>query len=107
MVNVDANYNKNYRRKAKYIRDKKRARIRGKKKYLGIENKTEAPKTKKEIKKEKRQEHILKAAGMTAEEVHKLVTYRKDRIRKNRRDKRQKRYIKPEKKEMEIEEENK
>ena len=44
---------------------------------------------------------------MTAEEVHKLVTYRKDRIIKKRRDKRKKRYIKEDKKEMDIEEEEK
>ena len=106
MVNVDANFNRNYRRKRKYIRDKKRARIRGKKKLLGIdENKPDAPKTKKEIKKEKRKESVLKAVGMTAEELHKLVNYRKDKIRKNRRDKRRKRYIKTDKKEMDIEEE--
>ena len=106
MVNVDGNFNRNYVRKRKNIRDKKRARIRGKKKAIEYdENKPEEPKTKKDIKKEKRQEHILKAAGMTAEEVHKLVTYRKDRIRKNRRDKRKKRYIKEDKKEMDIEEE--
>ena len=42
---------------------------------------------------------------MTAEEVHKLLTYRKDKIRKNRRDKRKKRYIKSDNKEMDIEEE--
>ena len=108
MVNVNGNFNRNYTRKRKYIRDKKRARVRGKKKLLGYdEDKPEAPKTKKEIRKEKRQQHILKAAGMTAEEVHKLVTYRKDRIRKKRRDKRKKRYIKEDKKEMDIEEEEK
>ena len=105
MVNVDGNFNRNYRRKRKEIRDKKRARIRGKKKLLGVGEEIDKPKTKKEIKKEKRQEGILKAAGMTAEEVHKLVTYRKDKIRKNRRDKRKKRYIKPDNKEMEVEEE--
>ena len=106
MVNVDSNFNRNYTRKRKYIRDKKRARIRGKKKLLGV-NEQEKPKTKreikKEIKKEKKQESILKAVGMTAEEVHKLVTYRKDRIRKHRRDKRKKRYIKQDNKEMEVE----
>jgi hypothetical protein len=40
---------------------------------------------------------------MTAEEVHKLLTYRKDRIRKRRRDKRRKRYIKENAKDMDIE----
>ena len=44
---------------------------------------------------------------MTAEEVHQLVTYRKDKIRKNRRDKRKKRYIKTDNKEMDVEEEKK
>ena len=106
MVNADGNFNRNYVRKRKYIRDKKRHRVRGKKQLLR-EDQPEAPKTKKEIKKEKRQESILKAAGMTAEEVHKLVTYRKDRNRKKRRDKRKKRYIKEDKKEMDIEEEKK
>ena len=105
MVNVDGNFNRNYRKKRKYIRDKKRGRIRGKKKLLGLEERPEEPKTKKEIRKEKRKEGILKAAGMTEEEVHKLFTYRKYKIRKNRRDKRKKRYIKQEKKEMDIEEE--
>ena len=107
MVNVDGNFNRNYRRKRKEIRDKKRARIRGKKKLLGLNEESDRPKTKKEIKKEKRKEGILKAAGMTAEEVHQLVTYRKDKIRKNRRDKRKKRYIKTDNKEMDVEEEKK
>ena len=106
MVNVDGNFNRNYRHKRKYIRDKKRSRIRGMKKRLEEKN-PDAPKTKKEIKKEKREESILKAAGMTAEEVHKLVTYRKDRIRKKRKDKRKKRYIKQDNKEMDIEEDEK
>ena len=103
MVNVDGNFNRNYTRKRKSIRDKKRARIRGKKKRLGFDEIPEKPKTKKEIRREKRKANILKAVGMTAEEVHKLLTYRKDKIRKNRRDKRKKRYIKSDNKEMDIE----
>lgn len=105
MVNVDGNFNRNYTKKRKSIRDKKRGRIRGKKKRLGLDEIPEKSKTKKEIRREKRKENILKAAGMTAEEVHKLLTYRKDKIRKNRRDKRKKRYIKTDNKEMDIEEE--
>ena len=69
MVNVDSNFNRNYTRKRKYIRDKKRAKIRGKKKLFRVDEQ-EKPKTKREIKKEKRKEKrkesILKAARKTA-----------------------------------------
>ncbi len=105
MVNVDGNFNRNYTKKRKSIRDKKRGRIRGKNRRNGFEEIPEKPKTIKEIRREKRKENILKATGMTAEEVHKLLSYRKDKIRKNKRDKRLKRYIKTDNKEMDIEEE--
>ena len=108
MVNVNGGFNRKYVRKAKLIRDRKRARIRNKKRSIEYEENPNKPKTKKEIKKEKREEHILKAVGMTKDEIHNLLTYRKDRIRKNRRDKRSKRYIKNDKgkKEMEVEDED-
>ena len=41
----------------------------------------------------------------TPEEIHHLLNYRRERIRKRRRDKRAKRYIKTENKEMDIEKE--
>ena len=103
MVKHGGTFNRNYVNKRKLIRDKKRARIMRKKRYLGMDEKVEAPKTKKEIREEKKNENVLKAANMTAEEVHKLLTYRKDRIRKRRRDKRRKRYIKENAKDMDIE----
>ena len=105
MVNAGANFNKNYQKKRKLIRDKKRARIRGKKRRLGLNGKTEMPKTKKEIREDKKSENILKTINMTAEEIHNLVNYRKEKIRKKRRDKRNKRYIKQDDKNMDIEKE--
>ena len=109
MVNASANFNRNYQKKRKLIRDKKRARIRGKKRRLGYDEKTETPKTKREIKEEireqKKNENVLKAAGMTAEEVHNLVNYRKDRIRRMRKRRRDKRYIRQDDKNMDIEKE--
>jgi hypothetical protein len=105
MVNVSSNFNRNYEKKRKLIRDKKRARIRRKKRRLGLDEKQETPMTKKEIKEEKKKNNLLKAMKMTPEELHKLVNYRKDRIRKNRRDKRKKRYIQEGKKDMEIDQE--
>ena len=42
---------------------------------------------------------------MTAGEIHDLINYRKDKIRKKRRDKGEKRYIKQEDKNMVIEKE--
>ena len=105
MVNASANFNRNYQKKRKLIRDKKRARIRGKKRRLGYDEKIEKPKTKKELREEKKNENILKTIGMTPEEIHNLVNYRKDRIRKRRKNKRDKRYIKHEEKNMDIEKE--
>ena len=105
MVNASSNFNRNYQKKRKAIRDKKRARIRGKKRRLGLNEKIEMPKTKKEIREEKKSENILKKIGMTAGEIHDLINYRKDKIRKKRRDKREKRYIKQEDKDMIIEKE--
>ena len=105
MVNPGGNFNRNYQRKRKLIRDKKRARIRGKKRRLGYDEKIDVPKTKKEIKEEKKNENILKSMGTTAEEIHHLLNYRKERIRKRRRDKRNKRYIKTDAKEMDVEKE--
>ena len=109
MVNASANFNRNYQKKRKLIRDKKRARIRGKKRRLGYDDKNEKPKTKREIKEEireeKKNENVLKAAGMTAEEVHNLVNYRKDRIRRIRKRRRDKRYIRQDDKDMDIEKE--
>ena len=63
------------------------------------------PKTKKEIREDKKSENILKTINMTAEEIHNLVNYRKEKIRKKRRDKRNKRYIKQDDKNMDIEKE--
>ena len=107
MVNASSNFNRNYQKKRKAIRDKKRARIRGKKRRLGYDDKIEKPKTKREIKEEireeKKNENVLKAAGMTAEEVHNLVNYRKDRIRRMRKRRRDKRYIRQDDKNMDIE----
>ena len=54
MANPGGNYNRNYVRKRKYIRDKKRARIRGIKRRLKLEENHETPKTKKEIIQKKR-----------------------------------------------------
>ena len=105
MVNASANFNRNYQKKRKLIRDKKRARIRGKKRRLGLNEKTEMPKTKKEIREDKKSENILKTINMTAEEIHNLVNYRKEKIRRKRRDKRNKRYIKQDDKNMDIEKE--
>ena len=105
MVNAGANFNRNYQRKRKLIRDKKRARIRGKKRRLGLNEKTEMPKTKKDIREDKKSENILKTINMTAEEIHNLVNYRKEKIRRKRRDKRNKRYIKQDDKNMDIEKE--
>ena len=105
MVNAGANFNRNYQKKRKLIRDKKRARIRGKKRRLGLNEKTEMPKTKKEIMEDKKSENILKTINMTAEEIHNLVNYRKEKIRRKRRDKRNKRYIKQDDKNMDIEKE--
>ena len=105
MVNAGANFNRNYQKKRKAIRDKKRARIRGKKRRLGLNEKTEMPKTKKEIREDKKSENILKTINMTAEEIHNLVNYRKEKIRRKRRDKRNKRYIKQDDKNMDIEKE--
>jgi len=105
MVNASANFNRNYQKKRKLIRDKKRARIRGKKRRLGLNEKTEMPKTKKEIMEDKKSENILKTINMTAEEIHNLVNYRKEKIRRKRRDKRNKRYIKQDDKNMDIEKE--
>ena len=109
MVNASGNFNRNYQKKRKLIRDKKRARIRGKKRRLGYDEKIEKPKTKKEIREEKINENILKTVGMTAEEVHNLVTYRKERIRKRRKNRRDKRYISQDEtnKNMDIEEDKK
>jgi len=42
---------------------------------------------------------------MTAEEVHNLVNYRKDRIRRMRKRRKDKRYIKQDDKNMDIEKE--
>ena len=105
MVNASSNFNRNYQKKRKAIRDKKRARIRGKKRRLGLNEKTEMPKTKKEIREDKKSENILKTINMTAEEIHNLVNYRKEKIRRKRRDKRNKRYIKQDDKNMDVEKE--
>ena len=105
MVNPGSNINRNYQKKRKLIRDKKKARIKRKKLRLGYDEKVEAPKTKKEIREEKKSENILKAMNTTPEEIHHLLNYRRERIRKRRRDKRAKRYIKTENKEMDIEKE--
>lgn len=103
MVNPGSNINRNYERRMKTIRDKKRARIRGKKRRMGYDEQIELPKTKKEIKEEKKNENLLKAMDTTPEEIHNLLNHRKERIKKRRRDKRNKRYIKTDNKEMDIE----
>ena len=103
MVKHGGTFNRNYVNKRKLIRDKKRAGIRRKKRRLGYDDKPEMPKTKKEIKQEKINESILKKVGMTAEEVHNLLTYRKERLRKRRRNQKKKRYIKQDNNNMDIE----
>ena len=85
MVNAGANFNRNYQRKRKLIRDKKRARIRGKKRRLGLNEKTEMPKTKKENRENKKSENILKTINMTAEEIHNLVNYRKEKSQEKKK----------------------
>ena len=105
IVKQRGTFNRNYVHKRKLIRDKKRARIRRKKKRLGYDDKPEMPKTKKEIRQEKINDNILKKVGMTAEEVHNLLTYRKEKLRKRRRNQKRKRYIKQEEKDMDIEKE--
>ena len=105
MANPGGNFNRNYVRKRKLIRDKKRARIRGIKRRLRLDEKSEAPKTKKEIREEKKSDNILKAMNTTPEEIHKLLNYRKEKLRKRRRNQKRKRYIKQEEKEMDIEKE--
>ena len=99
-------FNNQFSNKRKIIRERKRARINNKKIVLGYDNNEDSnvnPKLKKRIKKEerrlKRNEQILAAAGVKAEEVKNLLS---KKIIK-RRDKRRKRYIKSEKNEMEIE----
>ena len=105
MVKHGGTFNRNYVNKRKLIRDKKRARIMRKKRFLGMDEKVEAPKTKKEIREDKKSENILKTINMTGEEIHNLVNYRKEKIRRKRRDKRNKRYIKQDDKNMDIEKE--
>ena len=105
MANPSGNFNRNYVRKRKYIRDKKRARIRGLKRRLRLDDNPEAPKTKKEIKEEKKRENILKAMETTPEEIHNLLNWRKEKLRKRRRNQKRKRYINQEKKDMDIEKE--
>ncbi len=107
MANPGGNYNRNYVRKRKYIRDKKRARIRGIKRRLQLEENREAPKTKKEIREEKKSENILKAMNTTPEEIHNLLNSRKEKLRKRRRNQKRKRYIKQDNKDMDIEKEEK
>jgi len=103
MANPGGNYNRNYVRKRKYIRDKKRARIRGIKRRLKLKENHETPKTKKEIREEKKSENILKAMNTTAEEIHNLLYSRKEKLRKKRRNQKRKRYIKQDNKDMDIE----
>ena len=103
MANPGGNYNRNYVRKRKYIRDKKRARIRGIKRRLKLEENPETPKTKKEIREEKKSENILKAMNTTPEEIHNLLHSRKEKLRKRRRNQKRKRYIKQDNKDMVIE----
>ena len=103
MANPGGNYNRNYVRKRKYIRDKKRARIRGIKRRLKLEENHETPKTQKAIREEKKSENILKAMNTTAEEIHNLLYSRKEKLRKKRRNQKRKRYIKQDNKDMDIE----
>ena len=105
MVNVDGNFNRNYEHKRKAIRDKKRARVRGQKR-LFKEAEVDEPKTKKQIKKEMRKQKMLKEAGMTSEDIKKLINYRKDRNRKKRQKQKEKKLLKASGKQMEVDEED-
>lgn len=94
MVNRYSSFNRVKTRRLKNIRDKKRARIIRKKKAIGYTEEKNESTTKKEERKMKRSENILKAAGI--DDVSKVLSKRKVR----RRDKRNKK----DEKKMEIEE---
>ena len=94
MVNRYSTFNRVKTRRLKNIRDKKRARIIRKKKAIGYTEETNETTTKKEQRKMKRSENILKAAGI--DDVSKVLSKRKVR-RRNKRNKK-------DEKKMEIEE---
>lgn len=94
MVNRYSTFNRVKTRRLKNIRDKKRARIIRKKKAIGYTEETNEATTKKEERKMKRSENILKAAGI--DDVSKVLSKRKVR-RRNKRNKK-------DEKKMEIEE---
>ena len=94
MVNRYSTFNRVKTRRLKNIRDKKRARIIRKKKAIGYTEETNETTTKKEERKMKRSENILKAAGI--DDVSKVLSKRKVR-RRNKRNKK-------DEKKMEIEE---
>lgn len=84
MVNRGGNFNRKYVNKRKLIRDKKKARIKNKKKSIGYNDEKIEIITKKEEKKQKRNEQILKTAGITSEELIGLIITRKEKLRKRR-----------------------
>ena len=84
MVNRGGNFNRKYVNKRKLIRDKKKARIQNKKKSIGYNDEKIEVITKKEEKKQKRNEQILKAAGVTPEEINGLMNSRREKLRKRR-----------------------
>jgi len=99
MVNRGANFNRKYVNKRKLIRDRKKARIQNKKKSIGYNDDKKETISKKEEKKLRRNEQILKAAGVSASEISGLINSRKEKLRKRR----QKRHNKTKTNEMEIE----
>ena len=89
MVNRYSTFNRVKTRRLKNIRDKKRARIIRKKKAIGYTEETNETTTKKEERKMKRSENILKAAGI--DDVSKVLSKRKVR-RRNKRNKKQSKF---------------
>jgi hypothetical protein len=84
MVNRGGNFNRKYVNKRKLIRDRKKGRIQNKKKSIGYNDNELETMTKKEEKKQKRNEQILKAAGVTSEQINSLLNSRREKLRKRR-----------------------
>lgn len=86
MTNRYGNFNRKKEKKLKVIRDKKRARIKNKKKSLGVDDNNETELTKKEKIRMKRSEHILKAAGIKdVSEILKKKTIKRRNNKKRKR----------------------
>ena len=88
MVNRYGTFNRRKVNRMKVIRDKKRARINRKKKAIGYTDGEEEKLTKKEERKLKRTENILKAAGI--EDVSKIHTKKRIKRRNKKKEKKEK-----------------